>query len=292
MLLRIAAKRLIPREPTDAALERPFLSALVVDLLVLRRSLSASLAMCLALPWEVIERVIDHSADSTETLYSFALTCRDLRPHSTILLLRCIKPKTRDQLFAICAMLKTNPHLQPCVRSASIPVHEFSPHPLLRILPNLSEIEFTDYPDSERDVVFHPSVLKCCHQLGQHIQTLSLQNLRFSSTSAFSDLLLSLPNIRSLSCAKLDVRLDRHHLHTQLSQLMPVWENGVTLDNIPQELMTRRLLVSGRLRLRTLAVSVFLHLLIVNIQCFASSLSIIRLGDISALLSLPCSAGW
>ena len=217
MLLRIAAKRLIPREPTDAALERPFLSALVVDLLVLRRSLSASLAMCLALPWEVIERVIDHSADSTKTLYSFALTCRDLRPHSTVLLLRCIKPKTRDQLFTICAMLKTNPHLQPCVRSASIPVHEFSPHPLLRILPNLSEIEFTDIPDKERALAFHPSILKCCRPLGQHIRTLSLRNLLFFSLSGFSDALLLLPRIESLSCERLRVDRPRDHVHEEFA---------------------------------------------------------------------------
>ncbi|KAI1791036.1 hypothetical protein LXA43DRAFT_836628, partial [Ganoderma leucocontextum] len=105
---------------------------------------SNSYAMSLALPWEVIERVIEHSADSTVTLYSFTLTCSELRPRSTILLLRRVEPKNREQLFALCAVLQARPHLQPCVRSVSILPSQFSPHPLLRILPNLSEIELAN----------------------------------------------------------------------------------------------------------------------------------------------------
>ena len=83
------------------------------------------------LPLEVIEKVIDHSADSITTLHSFALTCRDLQPRSTILLLRRVEFKDRGQLFDLCDMLKDKPHLLPCVRSVSIPFDQFSPHPLL-----------------------------------------------------------------------------------------------------------------------------------------------------------------
>ncbi|KAI1789241.1 hypothetical protein LXA43DRAFT_893236, partial [Ganoderma leucocontextum] len=112
----------------------------------LHRGPSNSSAMSLALPWEVIERVIEHSADSIVTLYSFALTCSQLRPRSTILLLCRVEFKDRDQLFSLCAVLQARPHLQPCVRSIKIRPSEFSPHPLLCMLPNLSEIEFADQP--------------------------------------------------------------------------------------------------------------------------------------------------
>ena len=64
-----------------------------------------------ALPWEVIERVIDHSASSTKTLYSFTLTCHDLLPRSTTLLLGRVKLRNRDRLFDLCAILQVKPHL-------------------------------------------------------------------------------------------------------------------------------------------------------------------------------------
>ena len=202
-----------------------------------------------SLPWEVIERVIGHSADSTEALYSFTLTCSDLRPRSTILLLGCVTGglKNRDQLLALCAFLQAEPHLRPCVRSITIPADEFSPYPLLRILPNLSEIKLTKIrgarrgrspmflfppPDIEPTNI-HASVLKCCHQLGQHIQTLSLQDLFFSSLSTLSDLLLSLPRIVSLSCE--DLRVGKNRV-------------------LHEEHITQRL--KGRLHLRTLTVSI------------------------------------
>ncbi|KAI1791026.1 WD40-repeat-containing domain protein [Ganoderma leucocontextum] len=178
--------------------------------------------MSLPLPWKVIERVIEHSADSIVTLYSFTLTCSELRPRSTILLLRRVEPKNREQLFALCAVLQARPHLQPCVRSIKIRPSEFSPIPLLRILPNLSEIEFADSfefakSESTKYTTFHPYVLTYCRQFGEHIQTLSLENILFSSLYALSGILLSFPRIQSLSCAELYVKKDGV-LHQELIQ--------------------------------------------------------------------------
>ena len=189
-----------------------------------------------ALPWEVVERVVEHSAKNTRTLYSFTLTCRDLCPRSTILLLRHVKAKNRDQLFTLCDVLKTKPHLQLCVQPVSIPADEFSPHPLLRILPNLYEIEFTGtgsqrLGSQEPFFTFHAAVLTHCRQFGQHIRSLSLWHLNLPSLSAFSSILLSFPRIESLSYCALSVKNDTMH----------------------QELITRRL--SERLHLRTLTVS-------------------------------------
>ena len=159
------------------------LCPLVLFVVSLHRTPSNSLAMSPSpsLPWEVIEVVIDHSADSIATLHSFTLTCRDLCPRSTILLLCRVKLKNRNQLFDLCAVLQTKPYLQPCVRSVSIPAREFSPHPLLRMLPNLFEIEFTRMPVSSdapafsnisrkqrswECITFHPSILTHCRQFG------------------------------------------------------------------------------------------------------------------------------
>lgn len=194
-----------------------------------------SLSPAPRIPWEIIERVIDHAVDSSRTLYSLTLTCSNLRPRGTIVLFYHIKPKNRDQLFIIHAVLQANPHLQPCVRLLSIPSPEFSPHPLLRMLPNLSEINLEHNGDRlrERPIAFHPSVLKYCHHYGKDIRTLSLRNIRFLSPSAFSDILLSFPRIKSLSC---------HDLH-------------VEKDNSHQDLTPRRL--SDRLHLSALTVRIY-----------------------------------
>ena len=192
-----------------------------------------------SLPWEVIERVINHSANSAKTLKSFTLTCSDLHPRSTMLLLCHAKVNNRRHLFGLCAFLETKPRLLPCIRSVSIPVHEFSPYPLLRMLPNLSEVGFTDtfinpgQSIEQRPATFHPSVLKCCRPSGEHVQTLSLHRIHFPSLSAFSDVLLLFPRIKSLSCK---------HLH-------------VNKDYVHDQLVTHRL--SKRLHLRTLTVSTY-----------------------------------
>ena len=191
--------------------------------------------MSLVLPWEVLERVIDHSSGSAVTLYSFTISCRQLNPRSTMLLLRRIVLKNRDQLFSLCDVLRSKPHLQPVVRSITVPPNEFSPHPILRMLCNLSEIEFTTAhaPLMAYPVVIHTCVLKYCRQFGDHVQSLSLERIDLPSLYVFSEILLSFRRIRSLSCSQMKV----------------------LRDDINQGLMSRRL--SERLLLETLSVSVY-----------------------------------
>ena len=224
----------------NTALHRPrsfplFLIVHPVVLLHNTPSKSPAMSPSPALPWEVIERVIDHSADNTEMLRSFALTSRHLQPRSTFLLLGRVtsRLKNRNQLFALCAFLQTKPHL-PCVRSVTIPAHEFSPDSLLRILPNLSNIELTGGGGSRLQKHYHVFVLNHCRRLGHHIQTLSLRDLHFCSLSAFSDILLLLPRIESLSCERL--RVDRPG------------------DRVHEEFVIQRL--SKRLHLKALTVSI------------------------------------
>ena len=165
-----------------------------------------------SLPWDVIERVIDHSAKNIRTLKNLTLTCRDLHPRSTFLLLACVTLKTQNQLLNLFAALQTKACLQPFVRLDSMLAHEFSPYALLCVLPILSEIDFIgSWPVDEHPPTFHACFLKYSHPLGQNIHTLSLFKLRLSSLSVFLDILLLLPRIESLSCEGLSVEENCAH---------------------------------------------------------------------------------
>ena len=205
---------------------------------------SPSPVMCLALPWEVIERVIDHSVGDTRTLYSFALTCHDLHPRSTVTLYRHLKFRKRDQIFDLCDMLRAKPHLQRCVESVSVSIDEFSPHPLLRMLHQLSQITFGGRGSKmpSRGSFIPSPVLFSCHQCGQHIQSLSLNDINFRSLSDFAAILLSFPRIHTLSCI---------HVEAEKDDIVTSQPEGVDWER-PWSI-TRRL--SQRLHLRTLYVS-------------------------------------
>ena len=206
--------------------------------------------MSLVLPWEVIERVIDHSAGDTKTLRSFALTCRDLHPRSINTLYRHRKFERRDQIFDLCDMLRAKPHLQACVQSVFIPIDQFSPHPLLRMLPHLSEIKFDEVFDTKPSTngsFLHLSILRHCHQFGRHIHSLSLNNITFRSLFDFAAILLSLPRIHTLSCMYVEAIKD--DIVTRQPEGVD-WERPWSI--------TRRL--SQQLHLRTLYVSTcYLH---------------------------------
>ena len=214
------------------------------SLVILYPATSSSPAMCLALPWEVIERVIDHSADDTKTLRSFALTCRDLHPRSAIHLYRHLIFWTRGQTFDLCDVLQAKPHLQRCVKSVYIPIGQFSPHPLLRMLPHLSKITIGERGYLRRSHrSFLPSpILRSCHQFGQHIQTLSLRWTTFRFLSDFAAVLLSFPRIHTLFCV---------YVRAEKDDIVPRQPEGVDWER-PWSI-TRRL--SQRLHLRTLYVS-------------------------------------
>ncbi|KAI1783219.1 hypothetical protein LXA43DRAFT_956510 [Ganoderma leucocontextum] len=167
------------------------------------------------LPWEVIERVINHSAGRPKTLQSLALTCRQLRPRSRIVMFARVQFKDRDNVFAFVDFLQDNPHLpmpicahspMPVVRSIIVRPVDFAPFPLLHILPNLSEIEFSPYPQVyspwTREVFpyLHQSSLTSFHLFGTHIKILHLFDLSFATSLAFVQVLLAFPSITDLVC--------------------------------------------------------------------------------------------
>ena len=162
------------------------------------------------LPWEVIERVIDHSAGCTATLCSFALSCHQLHPRSSLLLFSDVRLISRKQLFTFCDILQAQPELQPLVRSVELPPGEFSPFPLLAILHNLRSITFdglTDFPLGQRPkpTFLHNSTLHCCRKLGQGVESLTLTRMQFRNCIAVIRLISAFSHLRKLECNDVDV---------------------------------------------------------------------------------------
>ena len=160
--------------------------------------------MSLLLPWEVIERVIEHAFDDLELLRSFSLTCRQLRPRSFSLILhRHVFLKSRDQVFDFCDFLTENTELRLLIEALTISPDEFSPIPLVNMLPHLSTLLFTGSTPSL--VQLHPALLNCYHSFGKRIHTLSLQRLSFETESDLFRLLLAFPTIKQITFSKVYV---------------------------------------------------------------------------------------
>ena len=173
---------------------------------VLRSRSASSTGSCaagsLALPWEVIERVIDYSFDASPTLCSFALTCRQLYPRSILLLFDHIELRSREQLFEFCDLLRTKPHIQSAVRSIAVPPKEFSPNPLLSLLPNLLSVAFSDWRWRGRpaDYLTQTSTILYCQRYGRDIRSLTLEGVYISSGMAFFSLFSAFTNLEDLVC--------------------------------------------------------------------------------------------
>ena len=185
------------------------------------------------LPWELLERVIGNSGDHPKTLYSLSLTCRQLRPRALCLMVADVVLKRRDRIFDFCAILEAKPHLKALVRSAVVDPMDFAPIPVLRILPNLSELHFAT---KGTIIALHQSNLTCFRHYGTHVQTLHLSSVSFATYLPLARVLLAFTNLVHLTCT--DIRITASE--KQLPHL------GV--------LQTR---LSQRLQLKSLTVSVF-----------------------------------
>ncbi len=196
------------------------------------------------LPLEVIERITGHSRDHPQTLRNISITCHALRPRSLCLMVAHPSFQSRDQIFDFCDFLQANAHLKSFVRSISVAANDFAPIPLLKILPNVSEIKLisqqpiTDRADpSMADppvTILNPASLTCCREFGTRIHTLNLFKLSFPTVLAFARLLLSFANLAHLTCTGIEV--------------LNAEANPALLD-----VMQRRL--SRQLRLKALTVS-------------------------------------
>ena len=178
---------------------------LVQDLFPSNTSASTIVPSGPALPWEVIERVVDHSSGHPTTLRSFVLTCHQLRPRSSVVLFSNILIKRRQQLFAFCDVLRARPELQLVVRSLTISPEAFSPFPLLSISPNLHSITFDGKIVESLLVKVHESTFQCCRKLGRGIQSLTLRGVQFRHYTAFIRFISMFSCLQELECDNIDI---------------------------------------------------------------------------------------
>ena len=162
------------------------------------------MSLALKLPWEVIERVISYS-DDVETLRSFSLTCRQLRPRSTCSLMAHVQLWDRDNIFEFCEYLHVHSHLRPLVRAIRIDPENFAPFPLLRLLQNLSRITLVAYDqgskpgsDSRDSLVLHRSLFTSCRYLAKQVQTLELSGSQSWTLQQLSQTLSAFTGVREL----------------------------------------------------------------------------------------------
>ena len=186
------------------------------------------------LPWEVIERVIGFSGDHFITLRNLSLLCRELRPRAFCLMAAGVRLRSRDRNFEFCSFLRAKTHLQPLVRSIVVDPKDLAPIPLLRNLPNLSEIRFTSwkpiyidqsdyfsqyYQVHQSNITrfqLHQSSLTCFRQFGTNIRTLHLTRLSFDTHLPLVRLLLTFTNLAHLTCTEVKVKKKGNEGHLTL----------------------------------------------------------------------------
>ena len=172
----------------------------------------------LALPWEIIERVIEHASDDRNLLRSFSLTCRQLRPRSfTLILAQYVFLETRDRVSNFCDFLLEHPELRPLIHSILISPDDFRPFPLANMLPCLSTLLFISPRHGEPlsflkkrrpTIEIHHSTITCYHLFGKCIHTLSLNHLSFQTSSDLYRLLLAFPMTTQLSCNDIFIKTE------------------------------------------------------------------------------------
>ena len=163
--------------------------------------------MSLVLPWEVLERIIDHAHDDLALLRYFSLTCRQLRPRSLWLLMNHFHFVDRDQTYAFCDFIQAKPKFLPLIQSLFVCPGGFPPYPLLDMLPNLSSLRFIigrfkEYAsrDVRPTVHLHPSTLLSYQISGKAIRTVSLDCLSFQTACDVFRLILAFPNVTKVIC--------------------------------------------------------------------------------------------
>ncbi|TBU33618.1 hypothetical protein BD311DRAFT_651714 [Dichomitus squalens] len=162
----------------------------------------------LALPWEVIENVIEQSRNESQVLYNFSTTCHQLRPRSLSLLVAHVKLKSEGKVLAFCDFLRGKPYLQPLVRSLVVSPTDFAPVPLLSLLPGLGDIVlithgYDDTRREERPTTCLNKSIPWYYKHGTRIETLHLFNLSFSTCCAFSRMLSAFTCVKDLTCMDL-----------------------------------------------------------------------------------------
>ncbi|TBU23015.1 hypothetical protein BD311DRAFT_108130 [Dichomitus squalens] len=176
-----------------------------------------------ALPWEVIERAIDHCSGDKATLRAFALTCSQLHTRSLFVLFTDVDIRSEKQLTQFYDAVQAQPRLQLVVRSLSLPWSEDSPLPLLSMLPCLDHVAFNGLsPMLWVDDQLPPSTPLCGRQCLPGLRSLAIQGVRFQTRTAFLHFLLAFPNVEHLTCERLSLYADTPLGEGDLSRRLPL----------------------------------------------------------------------
>ncbi|TBU53842.1 hypothetical protein BD310DRAFT_829240 [Dichomitus squalens] len=173
------------------------------------QSVSSTACQSPALPWEVIERTIDHCFGDRASLRAFSLTCSQLRPRSLFVLFINVDIQSAKQLKAFYDAVQAQPHLQPVVKSLSFPWDEASPSLLLSILPGLRQITFNkiSFVITDHDRLSQ-SPLPSGDQRVTSLRSLFIQNASFPLQSTFLHFLSAFPNVENVTCERLSLHQD------------------------------------------------------------------------------------
>ncbi|TBU36415.1 hypothetical protein BD309DRAFT_822618, partial [Dichomitus squalens] len=110
---------------------------------------------------ELIERIIRYCGDDQRTLWSFSITCHQLRPRSLCLMVADVTFRKRGDILAFRDLLRTHPHLCLLVQSLTTQLDTAAPLHFLHVLPNLSNITMcADGAEAKRCSISQP-VLAC-----------------------------------------------------------------------------------------------------------------------------------
>ena len=156
----------------------------------------------------MIERIIEHASDDLDLLCNCSLTCRQLYPRSSALIIsQFIFVHSKDRMSAFCDFLQEKPKLQSFIQSIIIFPANFPPYPLINLLPHLKTLFLTSkgykehYIQQERPaIVLHSIILSCYYSFGKRIRNLSLSHLSFRTSYDLFRLLLAFPETVQISC--------------------------------------------------------------------------------------------
>ncbi|TBU29654.1 hypothetical protein BD311DRAFT_258294 [Dichomitus squalens] len=164
-----------------------------------------STAQSPALPWEVIERVIELCSSDKATLCAFALTCSQLHPRSLFVLFTNVEIQSAKQLKTFYDAVQAQPRLQPLVRSLSFPCEDFSPFPLLSILPGLRHLTFNRISSAIGDDIQHSQSTLLGRQSVTSLRSLTIRCARFQTQATLLRFLSAFPNVEILTCEELSI---------------------------------------------------------------------------------------
>ncbi|TBU54406.1 hypothetical protein BD310DRAFT_828009 [Dichomitus squalens] len=163
----------------------------------------SSTAQSPALPWEVIERTIDHCSGDHSTLRTIALTCSQLHPRSVFVPFTDVYLRSEEQITGFYNAVQAQPYFQPVVQFLSFPwpADDISPFPLLSFLPGHRHLTFDGITSINTDDI----QLLHATPFATGLLSLTIRGAWFRTYTAFLQFLSAFPNIENLTCERISI---------------------------------------------------------------------------------------